>query len=230
MVILLALLVIIIIIVAIVKANGSNDSKIDTYYTSGYNNLWLESRKGYSKFGMVGMYYRKLKRSNMGKFEGYAKAEKYNTHDPYAVAIYTSSGKHVGYLPKGNKSIHNLILENGNSLPAYGYISCDAYGSNFIGEVGIKTNTSLNIDNPFYDQSITIIGKFNVTQKELSEILGQMGAYISNSVHEHTDIVLIGEKIKGTKMLEKMELLINQGYNIRKIYKDEFEKMLNENK
>ena len=162
----------------------------------------------------------------MGKFEGYAKAEMNNIHDRYAVAIYTNSGKHVGYLSKGNKSIHNLIIENGGSLSAYGYISCDVYGNNFTGEVGIKTNLALNTDNVFYDQSITIIGKFSVTQKELANTLIQMGANISSSVNEHTDLVLIGEKIKGTKMLEKLELLISQGCNIRKIYKDEIENML----
>lgn len=120
------------------KKYSSNSS--NNYYTSGYNNIWLEKRVGYTKYEMVGMYYRNLNRSDMGKFEGYAKAEKNNIHDPYSVSIYTYSGKHVGYLPKGNKSIHQLILDNNGSLPAYGYISSDKYGNDYTGEVSIKSN------------------------------------------------------------------------------------------
>lgn len=115
----------------------NSSTSTDNYYTSGYNNIWLESRNGYTKFEMVGMYYRNLKKSDMGKFEGYAKAENNNIHDSYAVSIYTDSGKHVGYLPKGNKSVHRNIIDNGGMLIAYGYISCDASGNNFIGEVAI---------------------------------------------------------------------------------------------
>lgn len=205
--------------------NKSNSSK-DNYYSSGFGNLWLETRKGYSKFEMVGMYYRKLGRSDIGKFEGYVKSELNNIHDKYAVAIYNNNGKHIGYLPSGNKNIHDLILNNGGSLLAYGYISCDSNFNNLTGEVAIKTNIALNTDNPFYDQRITIIGKFDVSQKELAAQLRDMGAYISNSVHEHTDIVLIGENIKGTQMMEKLELLKNNGCNIKTIYREDLENIL----
>lgn len=235
--IIIAIIVIVITVIVITVSivNGTSSSQTsnipnENYYTSGYNNIGLEKRKGFTKYQMVGMYYRKLNKADMGKFEGYAKADKYNAHDPFAVSIFNNMGKHVGYLPAGNKYIYKLLLENNQSLPVYGYISCDKYGNNYIGEVAIKTNTALNTDNLFYDQSITIIGKFNITQKELAEILRQMGANISNSIHEHTDIALIGDKIKGTKVLEKLELLINQGCNIRKIYRDELEKILEDGK
>lgn len=207
------------------QINNSTSSN-NNYYTSGYNNIWLEKRKGFTKYQMVGMYYRKLKKSDIGKFEGYAKAEKYNAHDPFAVSIYNNMGKHLGYLPSGNKYIHGLILENNQSLPVYGYISCDKYVNNYIGEVAIKTNTALNIDNPFYDQNVAIVGKFDVTQKELSDILNNLGAYICGSVHENTDILLIGEKMKSTQMIDKFKFLNENGCNIRAIYKDELNEIL----
>lgn len=205
---------------------GSNSSNKD-YYTSGYNNLWLSSKKGYTKFKMVGMHYRRLKRSDMGEFNGYAKAEINNSYDRYAVAIYNNSGNHVGYLSSGNKNIHTLILENGGSLPAYGYISCDSSLSNMTGEVAIRTNTSLNINNPFYDKRIVIVGKFNITQKDLSAKLRDMGAYISGTLHENIDIVLVGKNIKNMKTLERLESLKNNESNIKLMDEDELNNILN---
>lgn len=223
-----SLLVLVIFLSELVHPTNYNSSN-NTYYTSGYNNIWLEKRKGYNKFTMVGMYYRNLKFSDMGKFEGYAIAERNNMYDTYAVAIYTNSGKHLGYLPSGNKTIHQLIIDSGKPLPAYGYVSCNSYGSNFTAEVGIKTNLVLNTDNLFYDQNITIIGRFRIPQKDLTEKLRKLGAYVGRDVYEHTNIVLIGEKIKSTKTLKKLEALIMQGCNIRKIYRDELETILKEN-
>lgn len=206
--------------------NETSNSSDDNYYSSGFNNLWLEARKGYSKYKMVGMYYRKLRKSNIGKFEGYAKSELDNIHDPYAVAIYNNNGKHIGYIPSGNKSTHDLILNNGGHLPAYGYISCDSDFNDFTGEVAIKTNIALNTDNPFYDQSITIIGRFGINQKELAALLRNMGAYVGSSVHEHTDIVLIGKTAENSKMMDKLELLKSNGYEIKVIYREELEEIL----
>lgn len=208
-------------------SNNSNPKSNNIYYTSGYSRIWLEKRNGYTKYEMVGMYYRNLKRSDMGKFEGYAKADTNNNYDSHAVAVYNNSGKHLGFIPKGNKYLYDLILNNGASLPAYGYISCDASGNNFIGEVGIKTNTTLNTDHPFYDQSITIIGKFEITQIELAERLIQLGANISNTIHVNTNIVLMGEKVKSVKMIDKLESLLKEGYKIRVIYKEELNSILN---
>lgn len=206
--------------------NETSNSSDDNYYSSGFNNLWLETRKGYSKFKMVGMYYRNLRRSDIGKFEGYAKSELNNTHDRYAVAIYNNNGKHIGYLPSGNKSTHDLILNNGGSLPAYGYISCDSDFNDFTGEVAIKTNVALNTDNPFYEKRVTIIGRFGISQKELATQLREMGAYIGSSVHEYTDIVLIGKSIKGTQVLNQLEQLKNNGCNIKMMYREELEEIL----
>ncbi|MDL2230342.1 hypothetical protein LJB87_00955 [Alistipes sp. OttesenSCG-928-L06] len=118
--------------------------KDENYYTKGHLNIWLPIRDGYKKFDMVGMYYRKLKKSDMGEFEGYAKAEEGNSYDRYAVAIYKDSGKHVGYLPKGNRIIHKQIQDNGGSTPAYGFISCDSSGDNFIAEVGILVDSQIS--------------------------------------------------------------------------------------
>lgn len=228
---LIVCIVVIVVIAAIINGSQTKTTNQynDNYYTRGYSNIWLEKRKGYEKFSIVGMYYRNLKPSNMGKFEGYAKAEKRNLHDPYAVAIYTDYGKHVGYLPSGNKAIHQLILDNDGSLLAYGYISCDANGNDYIGEVGIKTNTSLNTNNPFYDKNIVIVGRFSINQKELSKELRKLGAYISNTIHPNTDIILIGKNLKSSQLLDKLETLIKEGHNIKKIYKEELEKMLNDN-
>lgn len=206
-------------------SNNDDGSNNNSHYTSGYT-IWLEKRKGFTKYQMVGMYYRGLKKSDMGKFEGCAKAKKYNLHDSFAVAIYNNVGKHVGYLPAGNKYIHELILENNGSLPAYGYISCDNGGYSYTGEVAIKTNTALDTRNPFYNKKIAIVGRFDISQKELANALNNLGAYICSSVHENTDIILIGENIKSTQMVDKFELLRKNGCNIKAIYKDEVNKIL----
>lgn len=205
------------------KSNSSNND----YYTSGYGNLWLSSRKGFTKFEMVGMYYRGLKRSDTGEFNGYAKAETNNSHDRYTVAIYNSSDKHIGYLPSGNKNIHTLLLENGGSLPAYGYISCDSNLNNITGEVAIMTNTTLDINNLFYDKRVFIAGKFNVSQKDLSVKLRDMGAYISKTLHDNVDIVLVGKNIKNMEILDRLESLRKNESNIKLISNNELENILN---
>lgn len=115
----------------------SGDRAAD-YYTSGYLNIWLSVKEGYKKFEMVGMYHRNLKKSDMGEFEGFAVAEEHNIHDRFAVAIYKIPRKHIGYLPRGNRDGHKFIQENGGNVPAYGFISCDRSGENFVAQVGVK--------------------------------------------------------------------------------------------
>lgn len=206
--------------------NSNKKDSNNNYHTRGHNNIWLESKKGFTKFQMVGMYYRGLRKSDMGKFEGYAKTEKHNAHDPFAVAIYNNRGKHLGYLSKGNLSIHKLISDNGGSLPAYGIISCDYTGGDFKGEVAVKTNIALDTNNPFYDQTIFILGRFDIPQKDLADKLKNMGAYISSSISEYTDIVLIGEKIKTPEKLVTIESLLKKGHQIKTIKNDELFKLL----
>lgn len=92
----------------------------------------------------------------------------------------------------------------------------------------INPNPDLNVGNPFYRQSLVIVGKFNISQKKLANKLRCMGATVGSSVHEHTDIILIGDKIKGTQILDKLKSLKNIGYKIREIHKDELYEILRE--
>lgn len=91
----IALLIYLVIVYSKEKSSDNDNYK---HYSKGHN-LWLPRKKGYAKFNMVGMFHRGLGRSNLGEFEGYAKAERSNAYDAYAVAIYNNGGKHLGYLP-----------------------------------------------------------------------------------------------------------------------------------
>ena len=119
--------------------NTSKNEEIDPYdyseyppeymsveqgYYVGEKCIGLTPRKGYRKFPMVGMKYRDLDFTYLGKFEGYAHSEFCNEADEYAIAIYREDEEHVGYLPRGNKRLHELIDNEGGYVHCYGYIAC----------------------------------------------------------------------------------------------------------
>jgi hypothetical protein len=58
----------------------------------------------------------------LGDFAGYVRALTGNTHDPYAIGVYVRN-RRVGYLPRGNKSLHARLLAAGGSADAVGYIA-----------------------------------------------------------------------------------------------------------
>lgn len=61
--------------------DGTGGSEGQEYYR-GYKAIGLTPRKGYGKFPIKGLYYRGLRDSDIGKFDGYAVAETDNKVDP----------------------------------------------------------------------------------------------------------------------------------------------------
>ncbi|MBR5850170.1 MAG: hypothetical protein IKZ12_03825 [Alistipes sp.] len=98
-------------------------SAAQAYYV-GEKCIGLSPRKGYSKLALVGMYFQKLGSTHLGKFEGYAQALTEHPVDPHAIAIYREDGLQLGYLPRGNKALHQLIRHEGGKVHCYGYLAC----------------------------------------------------------------------------------------------------------
>lgn len=73
-------------------------------------------------FSIKGINFRDLDDSYLGDFTGTAKALRSNPHDPYAVGIYIGS-RRVGFIPGGNAEVHALIIRNGGSVDASGFIA-----------------------------------------------------------------------------------------------------------
>lgn len=86
-------------------------------------------------YPLVGAYYRWKERgidaSDLGSFVGIAKAQTDNPYDPYAIAIYAikpdDSHRHIGFLPRGKKDMHDFILRLGGSFPVVGVLTNAAY-------------------------------------------------------------------------------------------------------
>ena len=114
-----------------------NSPNYNQFRDGGFN-VSLSPRKGYGYFGLVGMYYN-LTEDNYGKFNGYAVAETDNVCDDYAIAIYEENGHKIGHLPKGNKKLHNYILNEGGKVHAYGYVQITFDGM-FDGAVCVEIN------------------------------------------------------------------------------------------
>lgn len=93
-------------------------------YYVGKKLIGLSPRKGYSRGWLVGMSYRGLLLTDIGKFEGYAEAQPNNPHDPHAIAIYREDHTHVGYLMRGQQEVWEHIRQQGGYVHVYGYIAC----------------------------------------------------------------------------------------------------------
>lgn len=86
-------------------------------------------------YPLVGAYYRwkegGIDASDLGGFVGLAKAQTDNPYDPYAIAIYAikpdESQRHIGFLPRGKRDMHEFILHMGGSFPVIGKLSNAAY-------------------------------------------------------------------------------------------------------
>lgn len=96
------------------------------------------------------------------------------------------------------------------------------------GDILIKDLSNADPNNPFYDRKVVITGEFNIERKELGKILKSMGADIDTGITKRTNYVLIGE-YPGPKKLEKLDKLIHDGYNIRKIYSNDIIDIINGN-
>lgn len=111
----------------------------DDYYV-GQKVIGLSARKGYSKFSIAGAYYRNLSIDMVGKFNGYVIAQIDNEYDPYALSVYNDVGVHLGFLPGGNKVLHQYIVNEEGKVHAYGYLGWD---NGIYGEVCVETNKNL---------------------------------------------------------------------------------------
>lgn len=74
------------------------------------------------EFSIKGINFRDLDDMMLGDFMGYVRALKSNPHDKYAIGVYVGNKK-VGFLPRGNKELHEKIMANGGTAGAEGYIT-----------------------------------------------------------------------------------------------------------
>lgn len=177
------IILIIIIIVLYVRLKTSNDDT-KTYSTInrpsvGYemNNQYCDNEdyreleqlrdNGYQLVRIKGTSFRNLKKSDVGKFEGKAVAEKNNIYDEFAIAIYNDKGKHVGYAPEGNWVLHDYITKNGGSVKVIGYIKYDNYywGDAYIEFDVEKWAESLPIEERVYAKANLKGYNFNIYNK-----------------------------------------------------------------
>lgn len=92
-----------------------------------------KSRK-FMDLELKGLQYHDIDNSDIGKFIGYALIEPENSFDNYAIAIYNSADKKLGYIPKHNYAIFNCIKANEGKQSAWGIIhsSNGEYSGNVI--------------------------------------------------------------------------------------------------
>lgn len=90
------------------------------------------------------------------------------------------------------------------------------------GDLLKKDLTGADPSNPFYDRKVVITGEFSIERKALATRLKKMGADIDTGITKKTHFVLIGED-PGPAKIEKLEKLIHDGFNIRKLYECDIE-------
>ena len=91
----------------------------------------------------------------------------------------------------------------------------------------LKKDLSLAKDtnHPFYDRKVVITGVFTQDRKELANYLKNCGADINTNISKHTDFVLIG-KDPGYKKIEKIDALRMDGFDVRRIYQEDLDKII----
>ena len=125
----------------------TDDGVLDAYYYDTYvKTISLYKRKGYVSRPLVGMKYRNLSTSDLGKFEGYAWAENDNEFDDYAVSIVSAKGTRIGYIPRDDYEMHENITGNLGASHAYGYVAYSE-SDGYYGEVCIEYLSDDLIDN-----------------------------------------------------------------------------------
>lgn len=88
---------------------------------------FLKMNSGWDKQNIVGTSYRNLSQSDVGFFKGELVAELNNKYDKYAIAVYNGM-RLLGYFSKGQKKLHQYILENEGAIPVYGFIAYNSEG------------------------------------------------------------------------------------------------------
>lgn len=93
------------------------------------------------------------------------------------------------------------------------------------GDILVKDLSNADPNNPFYDRKVVITGEFDIERKTLGKLLKSMGADIDTAITKRTNYVLIGE-YPGPKKIEKLDKLIHDGYNIKKLYANDIAAIL----
>lgn len=86
------------------------------------------SRQIPREFKIAGISFRGLTEKDEGEYEGTVRCDYGNKYDPYALAVYTSKGKHVGFIPKGNEALFKKVNQAGGKIPCRIEINVDYEG------------------------------------------------------------------------------------------------------
>lgn len=92
------------------------------------------------------------------------------------------------------------------------------------GDILKKDLTDADPNNPFYDRKVVITGIFDIDRTTIAKRLKSMGADINNSISKNTNFILIGAD-PGQSKLEKVKQLEYNGYNIKKIYQQDLQRI-----
>ncbi len=111
-------------------------------------------KKGIKSFELKGISFNKPKKSDIGPFKGFAVCEK-SPYDDYAVAIYNSNNKKLGYAPKNRKLLHeSLKMWHNGKVECWGEIEYNSDSGYWSGSVEIPVGlTEEEIKNNFQPTS-----------------------------------------------------------------------------
>jgi len=73
------------------------------------------------EFPIRGINMRGLTDEDLGFFQGTVRCDQ-NEYDKFALAVYSSTGKHLGYLPRGREALFNAIAAQGGVIPCEGTV------------------------------------------------------------------------------------------------------------
>jgi len=162
------------------------EPKKDNYISDGPT---LYKLKGIKRFDLRGIQYRSLLPIDEGQFVGIAKCD-YNSHDQYAVAIFNERNVHIGFVPKGNKRLHDSLSQwHGGNLFVWGGIEQDSYDKKWRGEVyipiGLSSDQIEKLEEIFslLRNRDNILNKDSISSEEYFTILDFQQGIINNVSH-----------------------------------------------
>jgi len=95
------------------------------------------------------------------------------------------------------------------------------------GDVLVKDLSNASPENnPFYNRKIVITGDFPLERKKIAQILKEYGADVNTSISKLTDFVLVGSA-PGPSKMTKIAQLKAQGYEIRILNEEDFNRIIN---
>ena len=125
--ILLCTTVILAVIYVIVKYGGGSNVKIQRQ-PAQFNFIYENEKE------LKGAAFNICKTLDIweGKFEGYITIT-FNTHDKYAIGVFTNDRVLVGWLPKGSMEVYNYLKTYKiKRLPAHGFFTYQQYRDNIV--------------------------------------------------------------------------------------------------